>query len=413
MPVVNKLFTVLPPSEALAAMCAAVPVNLATERIALADALDRVLARSVRADQTLPAFARATMDGFAVRAADTHGASESAPAYLELIGEVLMGTVPTLVVAPGTAARIHTGAMIPAGADAVVMVEETNARGSQIEVLTSVAAGEDVLAVGEDIVAGAQAVPCGRRLRPADVGALAALGYASLDVYRRPRIAILSTGDEVVPIEQQPQLAQVRDINSLTIAATVRRVGGDPVLCGIVRDDERELESRARAALDAADALVLSAGSSVSARDYTAGVVERLGSPGIIAHGLAIKPGKPTVLAVCEGKPVIGLPGNPASALVVAWRMLAPLVRHLGGEHVRATSDRREAILAANVASRPGREDYLPVHLEDRAGVLHATPIFGASNLIFTLVRADALLCVPIDRSGLASGERVDVIPLD
>ncbi len=413
MPVVNKLFTVLPPSAALAAMRAATPVVQATESIALADGLDRVLACGVRADQTLPAFARATMDGFAVRAVDTHGASESSPAYLELIGEVLMGTVPTLVVVSGTAARIHTGAMLPAGADAVVMVEETNARGTQIEVLTSVASGEDVLAIGEDIVAGAEAMPRGRRLRPADVGALAALGCTVVEVYRRPRVAILSTGDEVVPIDAQPQLAQVRDINGLTIAATVRRAGGEPISFGIVRDDEAELESRARTALDTADALVLSAGSSVSARDYTAGVVERLGSPGILAHGLAIKPGKPTVLAVCDGKPIVGLPGNPASALVVAWRMLAPLIRHLGGEELRAASDRRDAILDANVASRPGREDYIPVHLHDRAGELHAMPIFGASNLIFTLVRADALLFVPIDRSGLASGERVNVIPLD
>lgn len=413
MPVVNKLFTVLPPSDALAAMCAAAPVPANIETVALADALERVLARSVRSDQTLPAFARATMDGFAVRAADTYGASESAPAYLEVIGEVLMGTVPTLIVAPGTAARIHTGAMLPSGADAVVMVEETNARGNQIEVLTSVAGGEDVLAIGEDIVAGAEAVARGRRLRAADLGALAALGETHVAVYRRPRIAILSTGDEVVPVEAQPALAQVRDVNSHTISAIVRRAGGDPIACGIVRDDERELETRARAALAGADALVLSAGSSVSARDYTAGVVERLGSPGILAHGIAIKPGKPTVLAACDGKPVIGLPGNPASALVVAWRMLAPLVRHLGGESLRAASDMREAILDTSVASRPGREDYVPVHLHELDGALHAAPIFGASNLIFTLVRADALLFVPIDRSGLASGEHVSVIALD
>ena len=410
----NKLFTVLPPIDALATLCAATPVPDNRETVGLVSALDRVLAASVHADQTLPAFARSTMDGFAVRAADTHGASESSPAYLELIGEVLMGTVPTLVVAPGTAAGIHTGAMIPTGADAVVMVEETNAHGRQIEVLASVASGEDVLAVGEDIVRGAEAVRAGRRLRPADIGALAALGCAHVVVRCRPRVAILSTGDEVVPVNAQPELAQVRDINSMTIAALVRRAGGEPQSFGIVRDDARELEARARTALAESDALVLSAGSSVSARDLTARVVERLGAPGILVHGIAIKPGKPTVLAVCDGKPVIGLPGNPASALVVALRMLVPLVRHLAGEQVGVAAQTREAILRENVASRPGREDYVPVNLlVDAFGVVHAAPIFGASNLIFTLVRADALLVIPFDRSGLAAGERVSVIPLD
>jgi len=411
---VNKLFTVLPPIDALATLCAATPVPDNRETVGLVSALDRVLAASVHADQTLPAFARSTMDGFAVRAADTHGASESSPAYLELIGEVLMGTVPTLVVAPGTAAGIHTGAMIPTGADAVVMVEETNAHGRQIEVLASVASGEDVLAVGEDIVRGAEAVRAGRRLRPADIGALAALGCAHVVVRCRPRVAILSTGDEVVPVNAQPELAQVRDINSMTIAALVRRAGGEPQSFGIVRDDARELEARARTALAESDALVLSAGSSVSARDLTARVVERLGAPGVLVHGIAIKPGKPTVLAVCDGKPVIGLPGNPASALVVALRMLVPLVRHLAGEQVGVAAQTREAILRENVASRPGREDYVPVNLlVDAFGVVHAAPIFGASNLIFTLVRADALLVIPFDRSGLAAGERVSVIPLD
>lgn len=410
----NKLFTVLPPIDALATLCAATPVPDNRETVGLVSALDRVLAASVHADQTLPAFARSTMDGFAVRAADTHGASESSPAYLELIGEVLMGTVPTLVVAPGTAAGIHTGAMIPTGADAVVMVEETNAHGRQIEVLASVASGEDVLAVGEDIVRGAEAVRAGRRLRPADIGALAALGCAHVVVRCRPRVAILSTGDEVVPVNAQPELAQVRDINSMTIAALVRRAGGEPQSFGIVRDDARELEARARTALAESDALVLSAGSSVSARDLTARVVERLGAPGVLVHGIAIKPGKPTVLAVCDGKPVIGLPGNPASALVVALRMLVPLVRHLAGEQVGVAAQTREAILRENVASRPGREDYVPVNLlVDAFGVVHAAPIFGASNLIFTLVRADALLVIPFDRSGLAAGERVSVIPLD
>jgi molybdopterin molybdotransferase len=412
---VAELFTVVPPGAAFALLARECSPPDRTEIVALDRALDRVCAFDLAAPETLPGFARATMDGYAVRAADTHGASEQSPAYLALAGDVPTGVVPTLGVLPRQAVRIHTGAMIPAGADAVVMVEDTNQLGAEIEVLAAAAPGENVLRAGEDIVRGALAVPAGRRLRAADLGGLAALGLTAVPVRARPRIAILSTGDEVVPADATPAAAQVRDVNAATVAATVERAGGIPVHCGIAPDDEPVLLAAARAALGVADALVLSAGSSVSVRDLTGRVVDALGKPGVIVHGIAIKPGKPTVLALCDGKPVIGLPGNPASALVVAWRLVRPLVRLLGGESVRddALGDERElgAVLDVPLPSRPGREDYVPCRLAAAAdGVLHATPVFGASNLIFTLVRADGLIAVPIDRSGIAAGERVRVI---
>jgi len=412
---VAELFTVVPPGQAFALLAQACSPPGRTEIVTLDRALDRVCAFDLAAPETLPAFARATMDGYAVRAADTHGASEQSPAYLELAGDVPTGVVPTLTVIPRQALRIHTGAMIPAGADAVVMVEDTNQTGSQIEVLAAAASGENVLTVGEDIARGALAIPAGRRLRAADLGGLAALGLTSVTVRARPRIAILSTGDEVVAADLTPGAAQVRDVNAATVAATVERAGGIPVPCGIAPDDEPALLAAARAALELGDALVLSAGSSVSVRDLTSRVVDALGKPGVIVHGIAIKPGKPTVVALCDGKPVIGLPGNPASALVVAWRLVRPLVRLLGGETVRddALGDERElrAVLDVPLPSRPGREEYVPCLLAAAAdGVLHATPVFGASNLIFTLVRADGLIAVPLDRSGIAAGEPVRVI---
>jgi molybdopterin molybdotransferase len=412
---VHELFTVLAPSDAFAALAQGCSPVAGIDVAPLDEALGRVLAADLWAGETLPAFPRSTMDGFAVRSADTHGASEQSPAYLRLIGDVPTGVVPTLVVGPREAVRIHTGAMLPPGADAVVMVEDTNLHGDEVEVLASAAVGEDVLAVGEDIRAGALAFPAGRRLRASDLGGLAALGVAQVTVRARPRIAVLSTGDEVVAVAATPGPAQVRDVNGTTVAATIRRAGGVPQFGGIVADDAVTLERAARAALADADALVLSAGSSVSTRDLTAEIVGRLGVPGVIAHGIAIKPGKPTVLARCDGKPVVGLPGNPASALVVAWRIVRPLVRALGGEAVEADGlgDEREgnAQLEVSVPSRPGREDYVPCTLRrDDEGTLHATPVFGASNLIFTHVRADALILVPLDRSGLAAGERVRVI---
>lgn len=417
----QELFTVLPPAEAFATLARACSPNGRVETVPLDAAAGRVLATEVRAAETLPAFARATMDGYALRSADSLGASEQSPAYLRLAGDVPTGVVPEVRVREGEAVRIHTGAMLPPGADAVIMVERTNlhapsgARPAEVEVLAAAATGENVLAIGEDVRAGAIALPAGRRLRAADAGGLAALGIVSVPVRVRPRIAILSTGDEVVPASERPGPAQVRDVNATTVAAVVAQAGGVPLPRGVAPDDAAQLESALRAALADADAVVLSAGSSVSVRDLTVGVVARLGAPGVLVHGIAIKPGKPTVLAVCDGKPVVGLPGNPASALVVAWRIVRPLVRLLGGERVDpdGLDDERErtAILDVPVPSRPGREDFVPCALaRDAEGALHATPVFGSSNLIFTLVRSDGLIAVPLDRSGLAAGERVRVI---
>ncbi len=416
----SELFTVLPPGEAFAVLGRACSPIERLETVGLDAAPGRVLAADVVAAETLPAFARAMMDGYAVRAADTHGASEQSPAYLRLVGDVPTGVAPDCAVGPREAVRIHTGAMLPPGADAVVMVEDTNLHPSagageaEVEVLAAAAGGENVLTVGEDVRAGTVAVPAGRRLRAADVGGLAALGVIRVGVVARPRVAILSTGDEVVPAAAVPGPAQVRDVNATTVAAVVAQAGGLPVPRGIAPDDAAALERALRDALDD-DAVVLSAGSSVSVRDLTAQVVARLGAPGVLVHGIAIKPGKPTVLAVCDGTPVVGLPGNPASALVVAWRIVAPLVRLLGGERIRddGSGDTSEmsAVLDVPVQSRPGREDFVPCALaRDAEGVLHAAPVFGSSNLIFTLVRADALIAVPLDRSGLAAGERVRVI---
>jgi len=402
---------VVAPGDALAALLAVVtPVGRA-ETVPLNLARGRVLDRAIVARETLPSFPRALMDGFAVRAADTRGASDSAPAYLRLAGEVLMGTVPDGVVGPYEAMRIHTGAMLPDGADAVVMMEETNVHGDEVEVLAAAPPGDNVLLPGEDVRAGATAFEAGTRIDVAVLGGLAALGCVRAGVYAQPRIAVLSTGDEVVPVEASPRAGQVRDVNAITVAATIEAAGGIAIAGGIVRDDAPALTRAAAAALAGADALILSAGSSVSHRDITAGVVAQLGAPGILAHGIAIRPGKPTIVALCGGKPVVGLPGNPASAVVVAWRIVRPLVRALGGErNVAAGDGTLDALLALDLPSRPGREDYVPCRLDYRQNPPLATPIFGESNLIFTLVRSDGLAIVPFDRSGLHAGERVRVV---
>lgn len=381
-----------------------------TERVPSRDALERVLAEPVNAPADLPTFARSTMDGFAVRAADTFGASEGLPAYLELVGEVLMGRAPDVTLGTGTCARIATGGMLPAGADAVLMVEQTQESGAgTIEALRAVAPGENVVQVGEDVRAGEPLLPAGHALRPQDIGGLLAQGIVEVSVAARLRVGILSGGDEVVEPEQEPGPGQIRDINAYTLACQVQRMGHTPWRLGIVPDEYAALREAAARALAACDVLVLSAGSSVSQRDMTAQVLASLGQPGVLVHGVSLKPGKPTVLAVCAGKPVFGLPGNPVSCMVTFDLFVAPTLAHLSGagQGPRRTATAR---LARNVASATGREDYVQVKLEWRGGELVAVPVFGKSNLIFTLVRADGMLRVPLDAGGLGAGETVEVV---
>jgi len=405
-----EMFTVLPPEEARTLLFGKLPAAVASESVETSAALDRTLTERPLAPHPLPSFPRSTMDGYAVRAEDTFGASELLPAYLEVIGEVPMGRGCELQVGPGQAAVVYTGGMVPSGADAVVMVERTQKMGATgLEVLRAVAAGENVVAVGEDIREGEALLEAGHTLRPQDLGGLLALGITGVEVAPRPRVAILSTGDEVVPPEAMPGPGQIRDINTYTIAGLVARAGGVPLPRGIVGDDFEALLTAARAALDEADVLVLSAGSSVSTRDMSAEVLNRLGSPGVLVHGVAVKPGKPTILGVCDGKAVLGLPGNPVSAMVVAGLFLVPLIERLQGRNHPTALRRVTARLTHNVASVPGREDYVQVKLVHREGELWAEPVFGKSNLIYTLVKSDGLLKVPLNTSGLYQGEHVVV----
>jgi len=405
-----EMFKVLPPADALNVLFERLPAGIRVETVATADALDRALAEGLTADTSLPAFPRGTMDGYAVKAGDTFGASESLPAYLTVIGEVPMGRAPHLAIGPGQAAVVYTGGMIPEGADAVVMVERTQRiDASGIEVLRAVAPGENIINVGEDVKEGDPLLEAGHVLRPQDLGGLMALGITSVRAAARPVVAIISTGDEVVPPEQAPGPGQIRDVNSYAVAGLVARSGGIPLLRGIVADEYGSLLSATRDALAIADALVISAGSSVSARDLSADVVNSLGKPGVVVHGVALRPGKPTILGVCDGKPVIGLPGNPVSAMVVAGLFLAPLLQRMQGIVNPPVRRAVTALLSHNIASVPGRVDYLQVRLIDRDGQLWAEPVFGKSNLIYTLVKSDGMICVPLNVSGLHRGVAVEV----
>ncbi|HET7010414.1 MAG TPA: gephyrin-like molybdotransferase Glp [Anaerolineales bacterium] len=409
-----EFLRLVPPKEALARWLRAFPAEptVGRELVPTTEALDRVLAEPITAPQPLPSFARANVDGYAVRAEDTYGASASLPAYLKLKGEVPMGEVAVGNVDRGQAYLVHTGGMVPQGADAVVMLEDTQAvRQHEVEIHRPAAPGQNVIAAGEDVVPGERILEAGIRLRPQEIGGLLALGITRVSVYERPKVSILSTGDEVVPAETDPSPGQVRDINSHTLAALVRRAGGDPLLGGILPDHFETLEKAVRAAHASSHIVVVTAGSSASARDMTARVLSLLGEPGVLIHGLSIKPGKPTILGVAGRVPLVGLPGNPVSALVIAGLTIVPAIARVGGAKAAVPAGRVRARLTGNVPSEAGRDDYIPVRLEASPEGWLAEPVFGKSNLIFTLVRADGMVHIPPDVTGLAAGESVDVEP--
>ncbi len=410
-----EFLRLVPPAEALSRLLTALPRPsvLEGESARTEDALGRVLASPVAAPEPLPAFARSTVDGYAVRAADTFGARDSLPTYLRVVGEIPMGADSQLRIESGQAALVHTGGRIPPSADAVVMVEHTEAAAAgEIEVMKGVAVGQNVIRRGEDVdTGGTLVVEAGSRLRAQEIGGLLALGILSVEVTRQPRVGILSTGDELIPPEGTPEVGQVRDVNSFTLSALVHRAGGIPVRYGIVPDDREALEAAARTSHSKDDLLVITAGSSVSARDLTADVIAALGSPGVLVHGVSIKPGKPTILGVADGVPALGLPGNPVSAFVVARIFVVPVVKQLLGASGPDLPSGIMARVATNVASEAGREDYLPVQLEVTPDGWLAKPVYGRSNLIFTLVRADGLARIPAEATGLEQGAMVEVHP--
>lgn len=383
------------------------------ERVPLDAALGRVLAEDVAAPEDLPPFARATVDGYAVMAASTFGASEANPALLEVTGAVGMGRpAGDGAVTPGRAVRIATGGMLPRGADAVVMIEHVDSvDAGAIEVFRTVAPGQNLIAAGEDFARGRVALSRGRVLRPQDAGVLAAFGITSVGVFRRPVVAIISTGDEIVPADATPGPAQIRDVNSYTLAALVERSGAEALRCGIVPDDSASLHAACRRALDRCDMVLISGGSSVGTRDYTVEALTAFPGARILVHGIAISPGKPTILARVSDKPVWGLPGHVTSSMVVFARVVRPFLLHVAGSAVPLGGERRiPARLSRNLASAQGRTDFVRVRLVRRDSGWWAEPVLGKSGLLNTMVLSDGLVEVPKNTEGLEEGAAVEVL---
>jgi molybdopterin molybdotransferase len=354
------------------------------------------------------------MDGYAVRAQDTFGASPSLPMYLKLVGTVEMGKEAKRTLKKGEAMRIATGGMLPPGADSMVMVEYTEEMGDgTIEVHRSVSPWENILRIGEDIKKGEPIFPAGRRLRAHDLGALTGVGITAVPVYRRPTVALISTGDEIVPPDQTPKPGQIRNINQYSLRAMIAEAGGVARDLGVVKDDRPAFEKAMAQALKEADVVMISGGSSVGTKDMTVDVICSFPRSEVFFHGISIAPGKPTIFAKAAGKPVMGLPGHPVSALVVFALFGTPLIRLVGGEPIAtafAPPRTTRARLAQNVASAPGREDYVRVILENQNGALLARPLPGKSGAVFSLVKADGMVCIPHDEEGKEAGEEVEII---
>jgi molybdopterin molybdotransferase len=378
-------------------------------RKSLYEALHFVLAEDIYVIENVPNFRRSSVDGYAVIASDTFGTSESMPGFLNVTGEVKMGMVPPRAIFPGEAMYVPTGGMVPEGSDAIVMVEHCEDLSGLLNVFKQVAPGENVISIGEDLAEGEVLLTKGTKLRPQELGALASQGINLVNVYRKPVIGYISTGDEIVPIEtEQPALGEIRDMNGMTIGAMVKEWDYDFIHDGIVHDDEQELAKRTKALLDRVDCLILSGGSSVGTKDYSVSIIESLGHPGVFVHGISIKPGKPTILSVAEGKPIIGLPGHPASAMVIFQLFGRSILNQLQGYN-QEELQLAKARITKNIPSSPGRTDYIRVRIFQNEGEWYAEPILGKSSLISTLVKSDGLAEIPSPDEGVGKGDFVNI----
>ena len=381
----------------------------AEENIPIEEAVGRVAAEDVFAAQALPAFRRSAVDGYALLCGDTAAAGESIPAFLTLKGRVEMGCAAALSIGPGECVEVFTGGMLPEGADAVVMVEYTEPFGGEgIAVSQSVAHGENVVEPGEDMRAGDLLLGRGRRILPQDIGALAGAGVTSVLVYAPPKVTILSTGDELVPPEQCPKPGQVRDINTHALRALAQRHGLLVVDTRVLPDHPAALEEAVRAGMKSSEVVIVSGGSSKGKKDMTRAVFDRVAAPGVYTHGIAVKPGKPTILGHDEASQtlLVGLPGHPVSAMMVFELTLGWLLGRVRGTPLPPAIPAR---LTCNLASSPGKLTCWPCTLSEEGGAYRATPVFGKSGLITTLTRADGYFAAPREAEGLRAGQAVMV----
>lgn len=400
------MLTVKTPEEVFALLREKFHKTAEEELVPLEKAFGRVTFSPVVAAEYVPGFDRSTVDGYAVSARDTFGCSDALPALLTLVKEIRMGESAGFSLAPGECAAISTGGALPENADAAVMVEHTESYGDgTIGILKPAAPGENLIKKGEDIRPGKEVIPAGRRLNAQDIGALAAMGITKVPVTKRLRVGILSTGDELVPVDAMPGEGEVRDINSSLLSAFLEGEGAEPHAYGILRDDETAIGAALDRALEENDMVLISGGSSAGVRDATCRIMEARGD--VFLHGIAVKPGKPTIFGRCAGRPVFGLPGHPGAAYRIAEVFVRELLAILEGRALVRRPVR--ARLSEPLGSNHGRAEYAAVKLREEDGTLWADPIHTKSGLISSLAGADGYIFIGRDTEGLMRGTDTDV----
>ncbi len=406
----SEFFEVVTPKEGIKRLLSKknFPI-MVSEKINTVNSDSRILSQDIKSSLNLPHFNRSSMDGYAIYANDSNGVSLSNPNYLEIIEEIKMGDVPKQKILTGKTSRIFTGGMIPEGSNAVIMEEDTEELGNNmIEIKKPVSIGENIIFSGEETKKGKIIIKKGTKIRSQEIGSLLESGFTEICVSKKPIIGVLSSGDELISPEKTLELGKIRDINTYTISNLINNSGGIPKIFPILPDDLNSQLNQAKKALQFCDMLIFSAGSSISYRDTTAEVINSLDKPGVIVHGISVKPGKPTILGLSGKKPIIGLPGNPVSSIMIFINIVKPILDKLNN-HISIITKQIDCILTEDINSQTGREDYVQVSISSTAQKTLATPVFGKSNLINTLVNSDGFITIPPETGGLYKNSLVKV----
>jgi len=383
-------------------------IKMNTEDVEILSSVGRILATDIVSTENVPSFNRSTVDGFAVKAQNTFGCSDSIPAILNFKGEVLMGEAPTFEIGKDECAYVPTGGELPAGADAMVMIEYSENYGDGTRAMLKPSApGQHVTFIGDDVKVGQAVLHKGTKLAARHIGVLAALGYDKVPVYKKPVISVISTGDELVDVTESPKGAEVRDINSFTICAALEELGCEYRKIGIVKDNLPLLESVMTKAFSESDMVIVSGGSSVGVKDSTFKVLDKIGE--VLFHGIAIKPGKPTILGNVNGKPGFGLPGHPLAAYYVFNLFVKPLIKNMTGANNTDLYNKKNANLTLSIPCNHGREECMGIKMKNENGRTMAEPVYAKSGLISVLSDSDGYIRIARDCEGLSQDEEVEI----
>jgi molybdopterin molybdotransferase len=404
-----ELFKVVSVDEAKCIIENNISINLGCEKINILNAAGRIIFEDIRSKCNIPEFRKSIVDGFAVNSKDVFGASETMPSLMELKGEILMGNTPPVdMKSVGECLYIPTGGMLPEGADSVVMIEYSEKLDENTILINSpIAPGDNVIQVGEDIKIDETAVKKGQRLRPYEIGLLAGIGIQEILVYKRPKVAVISTGDEIVPCDAEPNAGEVRDINTYLLYAALLEDGAEPISYGIIKDDYEQLKHTVDKALMECDIVLVSGGSSVGKKDQTLKVINSYKDGGILIHGMSVKPGKPTIVGKAVNKLIFGLPGHPLACSIIYRILVKNYMDKLQCKNVQSYGV--SALMSINYHKAKGREEYLPVTLVNKNGKLTAEPVFGKSGLITAFSKAWGFIKIDRNKEGLTEGEEVYV----